>query len=103
MFVTNGSRHQVSPVVGFKEVTDSSIQTVNCRFAPATMTRGELLDTVSSIAFQISFPVLLSSALTHAPGLAPVNKISRFPLINDVVSRHQFVSSCGGSIPGRSG
>src|SRR5882672_5282469 len=45
------------------------------------MTSGELFDTVSSSAFQTSFPVCLSSAMTHAPGLAPVNRIKKFPSI----------------------
>src|SRR5213595_3051866 len=45
------------------------------------MIKGELLDTVSSNAFQTSLPVCLLSAITHAPGLPPAKRIKRFPSI----------------------
>src|SRR5206468_6423005 len=81
LLVTISSRQYLSPVAGFRELTALSVLTINCRLPPARMTKGDLLDTESSNDFQTSFPVRLSSARTHAPGLAPVKRIKRFPSI----------------------
>src|SRR5229473_1654399 len=69
------------PLVGSRDARELSLQTINCRRPPEVMTIGELLETWSSSAFQTSFPVCLSKAMTEAPGFAPVNTISRDPSI----------------------
>src|ERR1041385_1574083 len=70
------------PLAGSNEVSDLSVQTINCRRAADVITMGELFEACSSSAFQTSFPVCLSNASTVAPGLAPVNTISKDPSIN---------------------
>src|SRR3954471_19973439 len=69
LLVVMSSRHQVCPLGGSREVSDLSVQTINCRRPPEFITRGELLEACSSSAFHTSFPVCLSSASTVAPGL----------------------------------
>ena len=75
-------RQYVLPDAGSNEVTDSCVQTINCLFPPELMTIGELNVRVSSSAFHTSLPVSLWKATTQAPGLPPVNRISRSPSIN---------------------
>src|SRR5678816_1712990 len=81
LLVFISSRQKMRPLAGSREASDLSVQTINCRRPPEVMTMGELLEACSSSAFQTSFPVSLSSARTVAPGLAPVNTISREPSI----------------------
>ena len=69
--VRSGSRHQISPVFGFSEVTASWVswvQTINCLLPPAVTTIGELYVNESSSAFHTSLPEFLSKATTHAAG-----------------------------------
>src|SRR6187455_2478811 len=73
LLVFISSRQKVRPSAGSRDVRDLSVQTINCRRPPDVRTMGELLEACSSSAFQTSFPVILSSARTVAPGLAPVN------------------------------
>src|SRR6266516_7633732 len=69
------------PLAGSREDRELSLQTINWRLPAEVMTMGELLETWSSSAFQTSFPVCLSRAMTEAPGFAPVNTISSDPSI----------------------
>src|SRR6266568_3058636 len=81
LLVVIGSRQKVCPLAGSRDVMELSLQTINCRLPAKVMTMGELLETWSSSAFQTSFPVCLSRAMTEAPGFAPVNTISSDPSI----------------------
>src|SRR5436309_7804779 len=64
------------PLAGSRDVMELTLKTINCRLHDKVMTMGELLETWSSSAFQTSFPVCLSKAMTEAPGFAPVNTTS---------------------------
>src|SRR5262245_58358203 len=61
LLVTSCCRQKVSPVAGSKDVTDSCVQTINCRFPPAVMTVGELGVSDSSRARHTSLPSSLLS------------------------------------------
>src|SRR5262245_11955481 len=92
LLVTIRSRHQVLPVAGSNDDTDSPVQTINCRLPPASMMIGELLETESSSAFQTSLPEFLSKATTHAPGFPPTKTIRRLPSTNGE-ARHLSTST----------
>src|SRR3954447_18688950 len=63
---TVGSRQYTAPLVGFKELTDSRIQTMSWRLPPAEMITGELQVADSLNARQTSRPVERSKATTPA-------------------------------------